>query len=78
MDCGELVVDVRPEMRGILVGVSFSRRELFTEETVEFGICEACTAACDGPATGPTEGEPAMVGRCCRELRREASEALLR
>lgn len=38
VDCGELVVDVRPEIRGILVGVSFSRSELFMEALEAFCI----------------------------------------
>lgn len=68
VDWGELVVDVLPPpIRGILVGVSFSRNDEGTAVAVVVG----------GALTGPTEGEPAMVGRCVRELRRELSEALL-
>lgn len=74
LDCGELVWEVLPLIRGILVGVSFS---LYDPLRVA-ADCEPASALGTGgpPWTGPTEGDPAMVGNCCLVLRSDASEAL--
>lgn len=50
---GEPAADVRLEMRGILVGVSFDMEFIKDDEV---GSCEVFAA------TFPADGEPAMVG----------------
>ncbi len=64
---GELASDERPVMRGILVGVSLDNVDAFNEDD-EGGSLDPCWAR------APTLGEPAIVGRPLRELRRDASD----
>lgn len=58
------------DIRGILVGVSLT----VTLDNA-LGPSRSLSLECWLPV--PTDGEPAIVGRCWRLLRREASEALL-
>jgi len=63
---GDPTADVRLEMRGILVGVSFTKELSSDDGGMSFGSLEVCEPI------GPTEGDPAMVGSWPRP-RREAS-----
>jgi len=69
---GEAAADVRLEMRGILVGVSFGSPEVeFNKE--DGGSLPSCNVRELLVPVVPTEGEPAMVGSWLR-LRREVSD----
>jgi hypothetical protein len=63
---GEPTADVRLEMRGILVGVSFIKALSNDDGGMSFGSLDVCEPI------GPTEGDPAIVGSWPRP-RREAS-----
>ena len=64
---GELFVDERLDIRGIFVGVSFDRSEAFNEAVDGGSLCPWWPSV-------PTLGDPAMVGKPFRELRRDTSE----
>lgn len=70
---GEPTVDVRLEIRGILVGVSFGRPE--TEVVNDDGGGSLTSFDCCAPfiPVVPTEGDPAIVGSTLR-ARRELSD----
>jgi len=67
---GEPTADVRLEMRGILVGVSFESADAEPTKDDEGGSLLSCVLFA---AVFPTEGDPAMVGNWLR-LRREESD----
>lgn len=56
---GEPAADVRLEMRGILVGVSFDSADVEFVKDDEAGSLPSCKLFA---AAFPTDGEPAMVG----------------
>jgi hypothetical protein len=72
LSVGDGIPDVRLEIRGILVGVSFGRpeAELFRDDGgSSFGSLCACGVV-------PTDGEPAIVGSWLRLLRSDVSDCL--
>ena len=68
---GDAVVEVRLDIRGILVGVSFDCdvKEFISDDAGSFASLKACEPLVPFM---PTDGDPAIVGKRLRERREES------